>query len=139
MNQYSFEEISVGMKAELKKEITAELIDQFAEVSGDNNPVHLDAAYAASTQFGERIAHGALSSSFISAVLGTLLPGKGAIYMSQSVRFLAPVKIGETVVAQAVVVECVEGKNRVKFETSCSVGDKKVVTGEAMVYVPSQK
>ena len=139
MDQIFFEDISEGMAASLSYLVTEEMVKIFADVSGDHNPVHMDDEYAAGTQFKERIAHGALSSSFISAVLGTKLPGPGAIYMSQSVKFLAPVKFGDTVKAEAVVLERIEIKNRVRFETACYVGDKKVVTGEALVYVPSRK
>ena len=139
MDQIFFEDISEGMAASLSYLVTEEMVEMFADVSGDHNPVHMDDGYAAGTQFKERIAHGALSSSFVSAVLGTKLPGPGAIYMSQSVKFLAPVKFGDTVKAEAVVLERIETKNRVRFETACYVGDKKVVTGEALVYVPSRK
>ncbi|MCK0069098.1 MaoC family dehydratase [Kordiimonas laminariae] len=139
MEQIFFEDISEGMRESMSYLVTEEMVNMFAVVSGDHNPVHVNADYAAGTQFKERIAHGALSSSFISAVLGTKLPGPGAIYMSQSVKFLAPVKFGDTVKAEVSVLECVEGKNRVRFETACFVKDKKVVTGEALVYVPSRK
>ncbi|NVJ99472.1 MAG: MaoC family dehydratase [Alphaproteobacteria bacterium] len=136
VNQIFFEDIHVGQRESITKLVTAEMIETFAEISGDVNPLHLDADYAATTRFGERIAHGALTSSFISAVLGTRLPGIGAVFMSQSMRFLAPVKIGATVEAIVEVVGC--EKNRVSYRTCCMVGDKMVVEGEALVYVPSQ-
>ena len=92
---YTIEDLTVGMEATFAKVISDEDIENFAQVSGDNNPVHLDDAYASQTRFGGRIAHGMLSASLISAVIGTRLPGPGAIYMSQSLRFRAPVKPGD--------------------------------------------
>jgi 3-hydroxybutyryl-CoA dehydratase len=94
-----FEDLTVGQEASLSKTVTEADIVAFAEVSGDRNPVHLDAAYAATTMFKERIAHGMLSAAYISAVFGMKLPGPGAIYISQTLNFKAPVKIGDTVVA----------------------------------------
>lgn len=138
MNQYFFEDLSVGQSESLTKTVTAQMVEAFAELSGDNNPLHLDADYAASTRFKERIAHGALSTSFISAVLGTLLPGVGAVFVGQSVRFLAPVKIEDLVKATVVVDQLMPQKNRVLFNTACYVGDVKVVAGEAEIYVPSK-
>jgi 3-hydroxybutyryl-CoA dehydratase len=111
-------------------------ITAFAEVSGDNNPVHLDAAYAATTRFGERIAHGMLSAAYISAVLGTKLPGPGVVYMSQTLTFRRPVKIGDTVTARATVTALDEAKGRATLATVCEVGGKSVVEGEALVMVP---
>ena len=131
-----FEDLEVGRSVELVKTVTAELIEAFAEVSSDNNPVHLDADYAATTQFGERIAHGMLSASFISAVIGTKAPGKGAIYLSQSLRFRRPVKIGDEVTARATVTALDPEKARVTFETVCTVAGKTVVDGEAVVMAP---
>ncbi len=138
LKRYYFEDLSVGMKESVSREITEDLVCAFADVSGDHNPLHLDDDYAKKTRFGERIAHGMLSVSFISAVLGTQLPGEGAVYMSQSVRFVAPVKIDDTVDVEIFVTEIIEEKNRVKLETKCCVGDTTVLTGEAMLYVPSR-
>src|ERR1700712_2549770 len=98
-----FEDLSLGQSAEMTREVGAADIDAFAAVSGDTNPVHLDAAYAAATPFGERIAHGMLAGAYISAVLGVKLPGPGAIYLSQSLRFRRPVKIGDQVTARVTV------------------------------------
>src|ERR1700742_3533962 len=98
-----FEELSVGDTAELSFPVTEETIEKFAELSGDDNPVHLDEAYAATTQFGTRIAHGMISAAFISAMVGTTLPGYGAAYLSQSLRFRRPVKIGDTVVVKVTI------------------------------------
>ena len=138
MNQYYFEDLAIGQSESLTKIITAEMIDAFADLSGDYNPLHLDAAYAASTQFKERIAHGALSASFISAVLGTLLPGIGAVYLGQSVRFLAPVRIGDEVRAEVSVGALRPEKNRVLLTTACYVNGEKVVEGDAKIFVPSK-
>ena len=138
MNQYFFEDISVGMSESQSRDVTETLVNSFADVSGDNNPLHVDADYAAASRFKQRIAHGALSSAFISAVLGTGLPGLGTIYMTQSVRFLAPIHLGDTVETIVTATVCNKDNNRITFDTSCYVKDKKVVEGEAMVYVPSR-
>ena len=131
-----FDELTVGMSAETSRVVGASDIEAFAEVSGDNNPVHLDEAYARTTTFGERIAHGMLSASYISAILGTKLPGPGAIYLSQALRFRRPVKIGDLVVARATVTALDEAKGRVTLETVCEVGGKTVMDGEAVVIAP---
>jgi 3-hydroxybutyryl-CoA dehydratase len=111
-------------------------IEAFAEVSGDTNPVHLDEAYAQGTTFGGRIAHGMLSAAYISAVLGTKLPGPGAIYLSQTMRFRRPVRIGDTVTARATVKDLDETRGQVTLQTVCEVNGKAVVDGEAVVMVP---
>jgi 3-hydroxybutyryl-CoA dehydratase len=131
-----FEELSEGQSAEITKAVSAADIDAFAAVSGDVNPVHLDADYAAATQFGERIAHGMLSAAYISAVLGTTLPGPGAIYLSQALRFRRPVKIGDAVTARATVKALDDKRGQVTLETVCQVNGKTVVDGEAVVMVP---
>lgn len=133
---FYFDELSVGQAVEISRVVGTADIEAFAEVSGDNNPVHLDEAYAATTQFGERIAHGMLSAAYISAILGTRLPGPGAIYLSQSLRFRRPVKIGDLVVARATVTALDEAKGRVTLETVCEVGGKTVMDGEAVVIAP---
>ncbi len=135
---YFIEDLAVGMEASLSKTVSDGDIVAFAEVSGDKNPVHLDAAYAAGTMFKERIAHGMLSAAYISAVFGMQMPGPGAIYMSQTLAFKAPVKIGDTVVTTVKVVEVIPEKKRARFECVCSVNGKPVVTGEAMLMVPSR-
>ena len=131
-----FEDLSLGQSAEMSRVVGEADIEAFAEVSGDNNPVHLDAAYAATTAFGERIAHGMLSAGYISAILGTRLPGPGCIYLSQSLRFRRPVKIGDLVVARVTVRELDEAKGRVTLDTVCEVGGKTVIDGEALVIAP---
>lgn len=133
-----FEDLSVGQEASLSNTVSEADIVAFADISGDRNPVHLDADYAATTMFKERIAHGMLSAAYISAVFGMKLPGPGAIYMSQTLKFKAPVKIGDTVVTSVKVVELVPEKRRARFECVCTVNDKPVVEGEAMLMVPGR-
>jgi 3-hydroxybutyryl-CoA dehydratase len=133
-----FEELSVGQEASISSTVTADVIGAFADVSGDRNPVHIDAEYAAATMFKERIAHGMLSAAYISAVFGMQLPGPGAIYISQTLAFKAPVKIGDTVVTTVKVAELIPEKKRAKFETVCSVNGKPVVQGEAVLMVPGR-
>ncbi|MDQ0464767.1 3-hydroxybutyryl-CoA dehydratase [Caulobacter ginsengisoli] len=130
------EELSVGQSAELVRTVDERAIELFAEVTGDNNPVHLDADYAAGTPFKERIAHGMLSAGYISAVIGTRLPGPGAIYMSQQLSFRRPVKIGDEVTARATITAIDADKARVTLETVCLVGGKPVLSGEALIMVP---
>ena len=132
-----FEDLKVGQEASISKTVSEADVVAFANVSGDKNPVHLDAAYAATTMFKERIAHGMLSAAYISAVFGMDLPGPGSIYISQSLNFKAPVKIGDTVVTTVKILELME-KRRVKFETVCAVGGKPVLAGEAVLMVPAR-
>jgi 3-hydroxybutyryl-CoA dehydratase len=136
VKSYFLEDLSVGMSAETTNLVTEGVIQQFAAVSGDTNPVHLDADFAAKTSFGERIAHGMLSGAYISAAIGTNLPGPGAIYISQSLSFKRPVKIGAEVVTRVEITAIDEAKARVTFATVCKVGGKAVVDGEAVVMVP---
>jgi 3-hydroxybutyryl-CoA dehydratase len=138
LKSYCIEDLAVGMESSLSKTVSEADIVAFAEVSGDKNPVHLDADYAAKTMFKERIAHGMLSAAYISAVFGMQMPGPGAIYMSQTLQFKAPVKIGDTVVTTVKVTELVPEKKRAKFECVCAVDGKPVVVGEAMLMVPSR-
>lgn len=138
LHGYFLEDLTVGMSDVFAKTVTDADIVAFAGVSGDTNPVHLNDEFAATTQFETRIAHGMLSASFISAVLGTKMPGPGCIYMSQTLKFLAPVRVGDTVSARATVTDIVPGKRRVKLKTECTVGDKVVATGEALLMVPSR-
>ena len=133
-----FEDLSVGQEASRSTLVTDPLIRAFADVSGDRNPVHLDAGFAATTLFKDRIAHGMLSAGLISAVVGMELPGIGAIYVSQTLNFKAPVKIGDTVVATVKILELMP-KRRVRFATVCTVAGKVVVEGEAVMMVPGRK
>lgn len=132
------EDLAVGMESSYEREVTERDIQLFAEVSGDYNPVHMDEDYAAGTFFRGRIAHGILSASFISTVLGTKLPGPGCIYVSQTLNFLAPVRIGDHVRAAVTIVDIDLSRARVKFACVCEVGGKPVVKGEAVVFVPSR-
>ena len=129
------EDLSVGQSAELVRTVTEADIVAFAEVTGDTNPVHLDADYAATTPFGERIAHGMLSAGYISAVLGAKMPGPGAIYLAQSLAFKRPVKIGDEVTARVTITAIDEAKARVTLATACLVRGKAVVDGEATIMV----
>jgi 3-hydroxybutyryl-CoA dehydratase len=123
------------MSQVFSKTVTEADIMAFAGISGDMNPVHMNKDYAEKSRFKQRIAHGMLSASFISAVLGTRLPGPGCIYLSQSLNFLAPVKIGDTVVARATVRKIDPDKRRIVLETVCSVEGEPVVRGEAVLMV----
>jgi 3-hydroxybutyryl-CoA dehydratase len=133
-----FEELAVGQSAETTKTITETDIVLFAGLTGDFNPMHVDEVTASATKFGGRIAHGMLSASLLSATLGMKLPGPGAIYMSQSLRFTRPVRIGDTVTARVEVLELMAEKNRVRVGTECrNQGGDVVITGEATLFVPS--
>src|ERR1700722_4877918 len=133
-----FEDLKVGQTASLGKTITEADILLYAAVSTDTNPIHIDAEAAKSSLFGERIAHGMLSAGLISAVLGTRLPGPGSLYMRQSLRFAAPVKIGDTVKATATITALNADKKRATLSTVCTVGDEVGIDGEAYVQFPSR-
>lgn len=137
-NGYDIEDISVGMSAETAKTISEADILLFSAVSTDTNAVHLDEEYGKTTPFGGRIAHGMLSASLISAVLGTRLPGPGVIYVGQNLRFKAPVRIGDTVHAKVTVKEVIAERSRVILDTVCTVGGKTVIDGEATVMATSR-
>jgi 3-hydroxybutyryl-CoA dehydratase len=139
MDMYYFEDLAIGQTASFAKTITEADILLFSAVSGDTNPVHMDAEYAATTMFKGRIAHGMLSAGLISAVLGTKLPGPGCIYLDQSLRFRAPVRIGATVTATVTVTQLDPKRKRVTLATICSVEGKPVVEGEALVLVPARE
>ena len=136
MNTVYLDDLSVGQSAQMVRTVTEADIVLFAQVSGDNNPVHLDEAFAAQTPFKTRIAHGMLSAAYISAVIGTQLPGPGTIYMQQALRFKRPVKIGDEVTTIATVTEIDPVKGRVSIDTVCLVGGKPVIEGEALVMAP---
>ena len=133
------EDIEMGMTRYIRKIVTDKDIEQFAEISTDHNPVHLDDEYARDTIFEGRIAHGMLTAGLVSAVIGEQLPGHGTIYMSQNLKFLAPVRPGELVHAEVKVVDIVIDKRRVKLDCRCEVNGKNVLVGEAMVLAPSRK
>jgi 3-hydroxybutyryl-CoA dehydratase len=133
-----FEDLSVGQKASFGKTITEADIVLFAAVTGDTNPMHLNAEYAKDTIFKERIAHGMLAAGLITKVLGTQMPGPGTIYLSQTLKFRAPVRIGETVTATVEVVALNPERHRATLSTVCTVAGKPVLEGEALVSVPSR-
>ena len=133
-----FEDLSVGMAERLEKTIAASDVVGFAQLTGDRNPIHLSEHFAAKTPFGTRVAHGLYTASLISAVLGTRLPGPGAVYISQTLNFRAPVKIGDTVAVVVEVAELIAEKSRARLTCTCSVGGEVVLDGEALVKVPSQ-
>lgn len=133
-----FEDLQVGQTASLGKTITEADILLFAAVSTDTNPVHINAEAAQDSIFGERIAHGMLSAGLISAVLGTRLPGPGTIYLGQTLRFRAPVKIGATVTATVEVTALDPAKHRATLKTTCTVEGKTVIEGEAQVQIPAR-
>jgi len=134
-----FEDLSVGMTEMLKKTIDSSDVVGFAAVTGDRNPIHLSEHFAAKTPFGTRIAHGLYTASLISAVLGTRLPGPGAVYISQTLNFRAPVKIGDTVDVSVEVVELIPEKSRARLACKCSVDGEVVLDGDAWVKVPSKQ
>ena len=133
------EDIEMGMTRYIRKVITDRDIEQFAEISTDHNPVHLDDEYARDTIFEGRIAHCMLTAGLVSAVIGEQLPGHGTIYMSQNLKFLAPVRPGDLVHAEVKVVDMVIDKRRVKLDCRCEVNGKNVLVGEAIVLAPSRK
>jgi 3-hydroxybutyryl-CoA dehydratase len=135
---YYFEDIKVGMSAEFSRTVGDADIMAFAELSGDFNPVHVDEEFAKTTMFKGRIAHGMLSAAYISTALGTRLPGPGCVYVSQSLKFKAPVRIGDTVVARVEVTGTLPEKRFVTLKTSCSVEGKVVLDGEATLMVPAK-
>jgi len=133
------EDIEIGMKRHLRKQVTNRDIELFAEVSTDHNPVHLDDDYAQDTIFEGRIAHGMLTAGLISAVIGEQLPGHGTVYLGQSLRFMAPVRPGDLVTAEVEVTEIDHAKRKVTMLTRCEVDGKNVLKGEAVVLAPSRK
>ena len=135
---HAFEDLELGQEARYERVVTDADIVVFAEVTGDRNPVHLDAAYAATTLFKSRISHGMLTAGYISAVFGTQLPGPGAIYVSQTLNFRAPVRHGDTVVATVRIIDLIVAKRRARFECICRVGEKVVLEGEAILMVPGR-
>ncbi|WP_119419573.1 MaoC family dehydratase [Desertibaculum subflavum] len=135
LHGYYLEDLAVGMTAVHAKTITDADVVMFAGVSGDTNPVHLNEQFGATTMFKGRIAHGMLSASLLSTVFGTKLPGPGAIYVAQNLRFKAPVRVGDTVVARCTIREIVADKRRVVFDCVCTVDGKPVIEGDATLMV----
>jgi 3-hydroxybutyryl-CoA dehydratase len=133
-----FEDLSVGMTETYAKTVKASDVVGFAEITGDRNPIHLSEHFAAKTPFKSRIAHGLYTAGLISAVIGTRLPGPGAIYLSQTLYFRAPVMIGDVVEAAVTVAELSERGYRARLVCTCTVNGKIVLEGEAMVKVPAR-
>lgn len=133
---YRFEELKTGMAATVSRTITETDLRNFSGVSGDTNPMHLNEEFAKQTPFGGCIVHGMLTASLISAVIGTKLPGPGCIYMSQTLKFLAPVRVGDTVYAVCTIKELTPAKQRVLLDTKCWVKGVVVIDGEALIKMP---
>ena len=137
-NGFKYEDLQLGQSHETVHTITENDIQRFAEVSGDFNPLHMSDEFAAGTIFGKRIAHGALTASYISGILGNNLPGPGAIFVGLSMRFKRPVHIGDVVTVRAEVAEKHDRGNRVTLKVECLVEGRRVITGEAEVVAPSR-
>ena len=135
---YFFEDLEIGMSADFRRVIGEDEMRLFADLTGDDNPLHFDDDFAEQSRFGGRIVHGMCTAALISTVIGTRMPGPGCIYLSQSLRFTAPVRPGDEVVARAVVDRLIPERRRVEFETTCSVGDQIVLSGRALAQVPSR-
>jgi 3-hydroxybutyryl-CoA dehydratase len=136
LRTYYYEDLSVGMREQIMKSVMDTDVIGFAQVSGDDNPIHLCDVYASGTRFGQRIAHGLYTASLISAVLGTRLPGPGAVYLSQTLNFKGPVRIGDVVVVTVEVVELIDKGRRCRLHCEATVDGAVVLDGEATVMVP---
>ncbi len=129
-----YDEILIGQSAEITHTVSEEDVKAFGKISGDFNPLHFDAMWAKTTMFGGRIAHGLLSASFISAVIGMKLPGQGSVYLSQSLKFLLPVRIGDTITAHVEVIRKIDEKKHVVLKTTCiNQNGETVIEGEALI------
>lgn len=134
MKVSKYSDLKMGQSAEMVHTITEDDIQKFGDLSGDYNPLHFNEEWAKTTMFGSRIAHGILTASYISAVIGMHLPGPGTIYMSQSMRFMAPVRIGDTITARVEVVQLNDEKERVTLKTTCTNQDGTIILdGEALI------
>jgi 3-hydroxybutyryl-CoA dehydratase len=134
-----FEDLAVGMRETFAKTVKNEDVIGFAELSGDHNPIHLSEHFARKTRFGGRIVHGLYTASLISALIGMRLPGPGSVYISQSLNFRGPVKIGDVVVMSVEVVELIAKGRRVHLRCECAVEGEVVLDGEAILSVPPRK
>ncbi|MDR1194641.1 MAG: MaoC family dehydratase [Peptococcaceae bacterium] len=134
MRGYTAAELRLGQKAEFRRRITEDTVNLFASLSGDRNPLHLDEDYAKTTRFAGRIAHGMIAAGFISAAMVETIPGPGAVYLSQTLEFLRPIAIGETLTVELEILTKDEAKNRLRLKTVCRASDGQVaVSGEASV------
>lgn len=138
LHGYYIEDLEVGMSVSVAKAFSEADVALYAQISTDTNPLHLDDAFAARTRAGGRVIHGMITASLISAIVGTRLPGPGCLWMAQEMRFLAPVRIGETVQARAEVVEVDRSGQRAVLSVTCEVKGKKVLDGRSTVWVPSR-
>lgn len=136
MRKIPIEDVSVGMSASTSKLITNDDVCKFADLSGDNNPVHLDESYAQQTRYKKRIAHGLISVSLFSGLFGSELPGEGCVYKSQDIRFLRPVYLGDEVLAKIIVTKVEINLKIITFKTICEVRGKKVIDGKAEIFIP---
>jgi 3-hydroxybutyryl-CoA dehydratase len=135
---YFFEDLEIGMSAEYRRVITDAEMRLFADVCGDTNPLHFDDEFAAASVFKGRVVHGMCTAALISTVIGTRLPGPGSMYLSQSLRFTAPVRPGDEVIARAVLERLQPDRKRAEFATTCLVGERTVLVGQALTQVPSR-
>jgi len=133
-----FEDLAVGQSCSTINKVTEADIVKFSEITGDVNPIHLDEAYARKSIFGQRIAHGMISAGYISAIFGTRFPGAGSIFLSQSLKFKAPVKINDSVETTVTITDLNEKRKRVTLDCQCRVGDTVVLSGEAQLMVPAR-
>lgn len=138
LHGYYIEDLETGMTASVTKTFTEQDVGMYAALSTDDNPMHMDEAFAARTRAGGRVLHGMVTASLISAIIGTRLPGPGCLWMAQDMRFLGPVRIGDAVRAAATLEDIERGRQRVRLATTCTVGDKMVLDGSALVWVPSR-
>ena len=139
LHGYFIDEIKVGMTAVYVRTVTETDIVQYAQISGDDNPLHVNEEFAKQTVFKGRIAHGMLTCGYISAVLGTKLPGPGCAYLNQNLNFRAPVRIGDTVQTRVTVKEVAVEDNLVICEVVCSIGEKVVIDGISTLWVPNRR
>ena len=136
INNISIDDMYVGMKADITRTITESDINEFARISGDHNPIHIDNEYAKKSRYKKKIAHGLLSASFFSALFGTKLPGTGCVYTYQSLKFKRPIYVGD-VVNSIIKVKSIDKKNKkIMFSTQCIVKAKIAIDGEAEIYIP---
>ena len=139
LHGFFIEDLRLNQTEELEKKITEKDINEFAKLSGDDNPVHTNSDFAKKTIFKQKVAHGFLSASLISMLIATKLPGPGSIYLSQNLKFLAPVFIDDLVRVKVTVEEIDQEKKKVKLQTECFKNEKKIISGEAVVLVNSKK